>query len=107
MKDQSINKFYNGLSSDLSPLTPQEGVYNYAENIRIISDGTSGESAAVTNVIGNALEITLVCNIISSALVSPNPTGSESNDFSQSVTTEVATCTIIGYTTIKNKLIFL
>jgi|21_taG_2_1085346.scaffolds.fasta_scaffold00164_2 hypothetical protein len=60
MKDQQINTFSKGMLSDLGATLPQEGSYTYAENIRIISEGSSGgESGVVVNVKGNSKKFTL------------------------------------------------
>lgn len=61
MRDQHINSFNKGMMKDLGATIPQEGSYIDAENIRIISDGSSdGSSGVAINVKGNEKKIDFI-----------------------------------------------
>ena len=60
MKDQQINNFNKGMSKDLGHTMPQQGFYIDGKNIRIMSDGSSSETAVVVSVDGNQKKITLL-----------------------------------------------
>ena len=54
MRDQQVNTFQKGMMTDLGASMPKQGVYSYAENIRIVSDGSGEEeTGVVVNVNGN------------------------------------------------------
>ena len=58
MRDQDLNTFQGGMFGDAGKTIPQNNTYNYAENIRIVSDGSGkGETGVVVNVDGNTQKI--------------------------------------------------
>lgn len=69
MRDQHINSFNKGMMKDLGATIPQEGSYIDAENIRIISDGSSdGSSGVAINAKGNKRVLNIIGNISATEL---------------------------------------
>ena len=93
MRDQHINSFNKGMMKDLGATIPQEGSYIDAENIRIISDGSSdGSSGVAINVKGNTQVLTVS--------VPGDSTFSDDTSIPLDPVDH-----IIGYTTIRNTII--
>ena len=100
MRDQQINTFHKGMQKDLSNTMPQEGMYTHAENIRITTSGSVGESAIVVNVKGNkhklSLEYIVERTIYPANLEVITPT---------QLYVGKLPCNIVGYVVIRNTLV--
>lgn len=56
--EQHIATFEKGMNSDLAKTSPQQGLYTFAENLRVVTDKGSS-TFAVTNVQGHSLSFAL------------------------------------------------
>lgn len=102
MKDQQINTFYGGMQKDLANTAPQEGMYTYAGNVRIVAGENGGASSGIiTNIKDTKTQLTLNHTVYTTAWLP------DANGINRPVRTELgeAPCEIKGYTTIRNTLI--
>ena len=102
MKDQQINTFYGGMQQDLANTAPQEGMYTYAGNVRIVAGENGGASSGIiTNIKDTKSRLTLQHTVYTVAWLP------DANGINRPVRTELgeAPCEIKGYTIIRNTLI--
>ena len=101
MRDQSINTFHKGMQKDLGNTMPQEGFYTHAENIRITTSETPGETAIVVNVKGNKEVLDLQFAVKELQYI-PTKSGAY---MAQEIVLGFLKCEYVGHTFIRDTLI--